>query len=95
MKKLNDLEYLKLNRFAAFVYKFKLFLCAIPLWFKSMGVSIWDFFKKCGYGIKDEFTDITGTFAKGNWAVKLSFLIFGFGNFYYGQIMRGILFLLF
>jgi len=95
MKKLDDLEYLKLNRFAAFVYKFKLFLCAIPLWFKSMGVSIWDFFKKCGYAIKNEFTDITGTFAKGNWAVKLSFLIFGFGNFYYGQILRGLLFLLF
>ena len=95
MKKLNDLEYLKLNKFDAFLYKLKLFLCAIPLWFKSLGVSIWGFFKNCGIAIKDEFVDIITTFTKGNWAVKLSFLIFGFGNFYYGQIMRGILFLLF
>ena len=95
MKKLNDLEYLKLNKFAAFMYNLKLFFCAIPLWFKSVGASIVEFFKKCGCAIKDEFSDIAGTFAKGNWAVKLSFIIFGFGNFYYGQIMRGILFLLF
>lgn len=95
MKKLNDLEYLKLNRFDAFLYKFKLFLCAIPVWFKNMGISILEFFKKCGSVVKDEFTEILHTFTKGNWAVKLSFLIFGLGNIYYGQIMRGILFLLF
>ena len=95
MKRLNDLEYLKLNRFDAFLYKFKLFLCAIPVWFKDMGISILEFFKKCGSAVKDEFAEILYTFTKGNWAVKLSFLIFGFGNFYYGQIMRGILFLLF
>ena len=95
MKKLNDLEYLKLNKFAAFMYNLKLFLCAIPLWFKGVGESIVGFFKNIGGAIKDEFADITGTFTKGNWAVKLSFIIFGFGNFYYGQIMRGILFLLF
>ena len=95
MKKLNDLEYLKLSKFEAFLYKLKLFLCAIPLWFVNLGKLIWGFIKKCGLGIKDEFVDIFTTFTKGNWAVKLSFLIFGFGNFYYGQIMRGLLFLLF
>ena len=45
--------------------------------------------------IKDGFLDIVSTFVQGNWAVKLSFLIFGFGNLYYGQIARGILFLIF
>ena len=95
MKRLNDLEYLKLGKFAAFLYKLKLFLCAIPLWFLKLGQGIWGFLKKCGLAIKDEFVDIFTTFVKGNWAVKLSFLIFGFGNFYYGQIMRGLLFLLF
>ena len=95
MKKLNDLEYLKLSKFEAFVYNFKLFLCAIPLWFKNLGLQILDFFKNCICAIKDEFVDITTTFTKGNWAVKLSFLIFGFGNLFYGQIMRGLLFLLF
>ena len=95
MKKLNDLEYLKLSKFEAFVYNFKLFLCAIPLWFKNLGLQILDFFKNCICAIKDEFVDITTTFTKGNWAVKLSFLIFGFGNLFYGQIMRGLLFLVF
>jgi arabinogalactan oligomer/maltooligosaccharide transport system permease protein len=95
MKRLNDLDYLKLNKFQAFWYNLGLFFCAIPLWFKKLGLSIISFFKKCGIGIKDECVDIVTTFTKGNWAVKLSFLIFGFGNFFYGQILRGILFLLF
>ena len=95
MKRLNDLEYLKLSKFDAFLYKLKLFLCAIPLWFKGVGLSVLGFFKNCGLTVKNEVTDIATTFAKGNWAVKLSFLIFGFGNLYYGQILRGLLFLLF
>ena len=53
------------------------------------------FFKNAFVAIKDEFVEIFNTFKKGNWAVKLSFVIFGFGNLYYGQIMRGILFLVF
>ena len=95
MKRLNDLEYLKLNKLQAFFYNLKLFFCAVPLWFKNLFLSIWGFFKSCGIGIKDEFCDIGTTFTKGNWAVKLSFFIFGFGNLFYGQIARGILFLLF
>ena len=95
MKRLNDLDYLKLNKFQAFLYNLKLFFCAIPSWFKSVALTIFSFFKKCVIGIKNEFVDVGITFAKGNWAVKLSFFIFGFGNLYYGQILRGILFLLF
>ena len=95
MKKLNDLEYLKLSKFEAFVYKLKLFLWAIPGWFKAGFLSIVNFFKNCGITIKDEAVDIATTFTQGNWAVKLSFVIFGFGNLYYGQIMRGLLFLIF
>ena len=95
MKKLNDLEYLKLNKFQAFLYNMKLFFCAIPRWLWGVLLSIGAFFKNCGLKIKDGFVDIITTFTQGNWAVKLSYLIFGFGNFYYGQIMRGIMFLLF
>ncbi len=95
MNRLNDLDYLKLNKFQAFWYKFKLFICSIPLWFWNAIKKIGRFFKNCGVAIKDEFVDIGTTFTKGNFAVKLSFLIFGFGNLYYGQILRGILFLLF
>ena len=95
MKKLNDLDYLKLNKFQAFLYNLKLFFCSIPMWLKKAGLKIVEFFKNCGLGIKNEFVDIGTTFTKGNWAVKLSFFIFGFGNFFYGQILRGILFLVF
>ena len=95
MKKLNDLEYLKLNKFKAFWYKVLLFFSAIPTWFADLGLKIWGVIKSIVLWIKNEVLDIGYTFSKGNWAVKLSFLIFGFGNFYYGQWLRGILFLLF
>ena len=95
MKKLNDLEYLKLSKSQAFLYNLMLFFCAIPAWFKKSGKKILGFFKTCVLAIKNEFVDIGTTFSKGNWAVKLSFFIFGFGNLFYGQVMRGILFLLF
>ena len=95
MKRLNDLEYLKLSKFNAFLYNVKMFFCAIPGWFVGIFAKLWSFIKNCGVSIKDEFVDIFKTFTEGNWAVKLSFLIFGFGNLYYGQILRGVLFLLF
>ena len=95
MKKLTDLEYLKLSKFQALLYNIKRFFCAIPGWLWSLVCAIGKFFVRCGVAIKDEFVDIGTTFTKGNWAVKLSFLIFGFGNFYYGQVLRGLLFLLF
>ena len=96
MKRLNDLEYLKLGKFQALLYNLKLFFCVmLPQFFKNIGLGIVGFFKNCGLAIKNEVVDIGTTFTKGNWAVKLSFLIFGFGNFYYGQILRGILFLVF
>ena len=95
MKRLNDLDYLKLSKFQAFLYNLKLFLCAIPLWFARLGRGILNFFKNCGLAVKNEILAILTTFTKGNWAVKLSFLIFGFGNLYYGQILRGLFFLLF
>ena len=96
MKKLNSLEYLKLSKWDAFWYNFGLFfLSTLPLWFKGLALKIWGGFKGFLEGVKDGCVDIATTFTKGNWAVKLSFLIFGFGNLYYGQILRGILFLLF
>ena len=95
MKKLTDLEYLKLSKFQAFWYNIKMFICAIPSWLKKLFTGIVNFFVKCGTAVKDEFVDIFTTFAKGNWAVKTSFFVFGFGNMYYGQFLRGLLFLLF
>ncbi len=95
MKKLNDLEYLKLNKLQILWYKLQLFICAIPGWFAGLGKKIVNFFKSIIFGVRDEAVDIGTTFTKGNWAVKTSFLIFGFGNLFYGQILRGLFFLLF
>ena len=95
MKKLNDLEYLKLSKFKAALYNMGMFFCSIPAWFGKLGLRIWTLIKTFVLAIRDEFVDIGQTFIKGNWAVKLSFLVFGLGNLYYGQIMRGVLFLLF
>ena len=95
MKTLNSLEYLKLSKTQAFWYDFRLFFSKIPGWFKNMFVKLWLTIKNFFIGIKDGTVDIINTFKNGNWAVKLSFISFGAGNMYYGQVMRGILFLLF
>ena len=95
MKRLNDLEYLKLSKSKAFLYNVKLFFCSIPGWLVKLCLSVWTLIKNFVLYVKDGFVDIGRTFIEGNWAVKLSFIIFGFGNLYYGQIMRGLLFLLF
>ena len=95
MRKLSDLEYLKLNKFQAFWYNFLMFFCAIPKWFVSVCMAGLKYVKNFFLGIWEGLVDIGTTFTKGNWAVKLSFLIFGFGNLFYGQIARGLLFLFF
>ena len=96
MKRLNDLEYLKLGKWSAFWYNFGLFfLSTLPGWFAGLGKKLWRNITKIAEGFKDNVVDIFTTFTKGNWAVKLSFFIFGFGNIFYGQILRGIMFLLF
>ncbi len=95
MKRLNSLEYLKLSKPEALWYDTCLFLSKIPGWFKGLFVKLWAFIKSFFIGIKDEAIDIVNTFKNGNWAVKLSFVSFGAGNIYYGQVMRGLLFLLF
>ncbi len=95
MKRLTDLEYLKLNALSKFGYKLMLFFCGIPTWFAELGIKIWNAIKKFGIGIKNQCVDIYNTFTKGSWQTKVSFLVMGFGSALRGQIGRGILFFLF
>ena len=95
MKRLSDLEYLKLSKFRASMYDILMFFAAIPGWIVSVFKAGWKAVVKFFVGIWEGLKDIGYTFVKGNWAVKTSFFIFGFGNLYYGQIARGLLFLLF
>jgi len=95
MTKLTDLEYLKLGKFQKFGYKFLNFLVAIPHKFLAMIYAIGRFFKRIGLAIANEAKDIWMTFIHGDWKTKVSYLVMGFGSLARGQILRGILFLLF
>ena len=95
MRKYSDVEYLKLSKFKRFLYRFLSFFAGIP-------GAVGRFFKKIGLGAKQvvlaigkEFKDIYTTFVNGDWKTKLSYPIMGFGCLARGQILRGIMFLLF
>ena len=95
MKRMSDLEYLRLNKIQKFFYKLACFFMAIPTWFVNLGKKIWGLIKKVGIGIKNLFVGIVTTFTKGTWKTKVSYVIMGFGNLARGQIFRGLLFLVF
>ena len=95
MSQLSDLEYLRLSKGQKFGYRLGRFFTGIP---KAIG----HFFQKIGKGLGKgfaavgrEIADIVHTFIHGDWKTKLSFFVMGFGNIARGQILRGLLFLLF
>ncbi len=95
MKKYSDLEFLKLNRWQKLLYKFTSFFTSIPQKLLALVLGVWGVIKGCGLKIAGEAADIWTTFVTGDWKTKTSFLVMGFGNLARGQILRGILFLLF
>ena len=95
MTRYSDLEYLKLSKGQRFLYKLALFFCSIPTFFKNLGLKILGFFKSLGLSIAKEFKFLTETFKNGSAPTKISYVVMGFGNIARGQVLRGILFLLF
>ncbi len=95
MKKYSDLEYLQLTKLQRFGYKFIAFFCAIPLWFKNLGIKIWKQIKRFGLFVAHDTVDLVNTFKKGDWKTRISYLIMGFGSVTRGQVLRGLLFFLF
>ncbi len=95
MKRYSDLEYLRLSKGQKFLYRFVSFFVSIPRAIGNLFLGIGRFFKKLGIGIGKEFADIVTTFVKGDWKTKTSYLVMGFGNIARGQVLRGLLFLLF
>ena len=95
MKKYTDLEYLQLSKWERFRYKFLSFFAAIPVAIWNLFKGIGGFFKKVGLGVANEAKDIWTTFVEGDWKTKLSYLVMGFGCIARGQVLRGLLFLLF
>ena len=90
-----DLEYLKQNKFQRALGKIVDFFCGIPAWFIGLCKAFWNVLVRFGLAVKNEVLDIIHTFTRGTWATKVSYLIFGFRNLSCGQILKGILFLLF
>ena len=95
MKRYTDLEYLRLSKGQRFCSKLAAFFTGIP-------GAVGRFFVKIGNAIKNgalafvgEIKDIVNTFVQGDWKTKTSFLVMGFGNLTRGQILRGLLFMLF
>ena len=95
MKKITDLEYLRLSKWDRFVYTLVCFFYSIPTtivnFFKNIGLTIINAFKAVGA----EIGDIADTFKNGDWKTRTSFFIMGFGSIARGQILRGLLFLAF
>ena len=87
-------EYKQLSPFQQFVYNFKKFFKNLPKavgrFFKLIGLAIVHFFVGIGKGIKNYGV----TFVKGDWATKLSYIIFGAGSAHKGKSYKGALYFL-
>ena len=95
MKKYSDLEYLRLSKGRKFLYKIARFFAAIPVAIKNLILAIGRFIKNVFLTIGREAKDIFVTFKDGDWKTKVSYLVMGFGCIARGQILRGLMFLLF
>ena len=87
-------DYQQLSPMQKFGYRLKMFFKNLPgafgRFFKAIGRGIVNFFKAIVTGFKNYGT----TFVKGDWATKLSYVIFGFGDLHKGKIYKGILYFL-
>ena len=95
MKQYSDLEFLKLSKGQKFLYKLRRFFVSIPLGIAHFFMKLWALLVQGVQALGRELKEIGGTFAHGDWKTKTSFFVMGFGNLARGQILRGILFLLF
>lgn len=53
------------------------------------------FIMSCFNKVVAEFKDVFNTFRRGDFKTKVSFVIFGFGHIFRGQIIKGLIFLIF
>jgi len=95
MKAYSDLEFLRLNKWQKMLYKLGRFFCSIPRGVAQLFIKLWGLIKNVFLAIGREAKDIVSTFIHGDWKTKVSYLVMGFGCLARGQILRGLLFLLF
>ena len=95
MKQYTDLEYLKLSSPEKYANKFSRFFFGIPRALLKFLKAIGRFFANIGKKIANVFVNIYRTFANGDWKTRVSYFVMGFGNLSRGQVLRGLLFLIF
>ena len=95
MKRYSDMEFLRLSKGQKFLYKLTSFFAAIPRAIGRLFLGIWYWLKNAGIAIGREFAEIVTTFTRGDWKTRISYVVMGFGSIARGQVLRGILFLLF
>ena len=95
MKHYSDLEYLRLSKGQRFSYNIANFFASIPRAIARFFRNVWNVIKKAGIAVGKEFSELYNTFAEGDWKTRISYLIMGFGSIARGQVLRGLLFLIF
>ena len=95
MKIINDLDYFKLSKFQKIWYKISNFLKLIPKKLIQLFLHIFNIIKKVTIRFINEVKLSFITFIKGNIKIKISYFVMGFAHLFRGQILRGVLFLLF
>ena len=86
------IDYMRLNPFQRFWYKFSTAMKAFPGKLKAFFVAIGTFFVKLFKSIGTGVSGYVSRFIKGDWATKLSYIFMGFGNMVKGQLIKGLLF---
>ena len=90
-----ELEYLKFPKYRRAFIKLGNFFAALPRGVVGIIFAIGRFFRGLGTTVADIFKDIVLTWKNGDWKTRVSYFVFGFGNIARGQILRGVLFLVF
>lgn len=86
------IDYMQLNAFERFWYKFKEFFRTLPAKLKAILCAIGRAIKNFVLGIGRGIKDFAVGFAQGDIITKLSYLIMGLGNATRGQVIKGIIF---
>ncbi len=84
-----------LSRWKKTIYKLTKGVLSVPAMLKNLGLTVWNAVKGAVCAVGRECRDIVSTFVHGDWKTKCSYVVMGFGNLARGQILRGLLFLLF
>ena len=88
-------DYMQLNPFERFWYKFKEFFRLLPTRIKAFFCAIGRAIKNFFVGIANGAKDFVVGFVQGDIFTKLSYVFMGVGNISKGQVIKGLIFFLF